>query len=421
MDEKHAPLPAHEAAHGHDEVGELPKAPQPSGKLLTGLVASLLIVLACAFVAGLLPHIRRSAALENETLEISNRRPPVQVTLPKLRPPSSQISLPGTIQPVQETVLYARVSGYLRRWLVDIGDSVKSGQLLADIDTPELDDQLRGAQAAVGEAKAALDQAKTQVELARVSVKRIDALAPSGFSSQQDKDERDAALHVAEANVKAAQAKVASQEAEVQRLAHMKGFAHVVAPFNGVVTFRSTEVGSLIAAGGGPGQALFRLARLDVVRVFVNVPQNVAASIHDGEQSKVRVPELPGHPFTGTVTRTAGALDPATHTLLVEVDVPNKERLLLTGTYVDVSFSVTQSAPELSLPSNAFLFGAAGPRVAVVDSDDHVHIKPVRIGEDYGNEVGVIEGVTVEDRVMLNPGDTVVEGLAVSVLPSKGA
>jgi RND family efflux transporter MFP subunit len=422
MDEHHsAPAETAGPAHDHESIGELPRAPEPSRKVLAGLLTGFLALLAVAFAAGLLPRIRKSAALDAETSRLATRRPPVQVTSPKVRPPSNEISLPGTVQPLQDTVIYARTSGYLRRWLVDIGDQVKTGQLLAEIDTPEVDDQLRGAQAALGEAEAALVQAKTQVELARVSVKRVDALAPSGFSSQQDKDEKEAAFHVAEANVAAAEAKVASQKAEVQRLTHLKDFARVLAPFDGTITFRSTEVGSLIAAGGGAGQALFRLAKTAVVRVFVNVPQNVAASVHAGVTTKVYVRELAGHPFTGKVTRTARALDNATHTLLAEVDVPNKDGALLTGTYVEVGFTVTSSIPELSLPSSSFLFGAAGPRIAVVDGNDTVHVKPVRLGEDYGNEIGVVEGVSAEDKVLLNPGDNAVEGLAVTILPPKGA
>lgn len=422
MDE-HQSAPAEHAGqtHDHEAIGELPRAPEPSGRMLAGLGTALVLVLGCAFAAGLLPRIRKSAALDAETTRLATRKPPVQVTVPKVRPPTNEISLPGTVQPLMDTVIYARTSGYLERWLVDIGDHVKTGQLLAVIDTPEVDDQLRGAQAALGEAKAALEQAKTQVELARVSVKRVDALAPSGFSSQQDKDEKEAAFHVAEANVTAAEAKVASQEAEVARLSHLKAFARVLAPFDGTITYRSTEVGSLIVNGGGPGQALFRLAKTETVRVFVNVPQNVAESVHEGATTKVHVRELAGHPFIGTVTRTARALDNATHTLLVQVDVPNKDGEILTGMFVEVGFTVTQATPELSLPSSSLLFGAAGPRIAVVDANDTVHVKPVRIGEDYGNEIGIIEGLSTDDRVLLNPGDNAVEGLAVTILPPKGA
>jgi RND family efflux transporter MFP subunit len=180
-------------------------------------------------------------------------------------------------------------------------------------------------------------------------------------------------------------------------------------------------VGSLIAAGNGAGQALFRLAKTDVVRVFVNVPQNVAASVHDGETTKVHLRERAGQPFVGTVTRTAKALDSATHTLLTEVDIPNKDGALLTGTFVEVGFSVTSSTPELSVPTSSVLFGADGTRVAVVDVNGTVHVRQVRIGEDYGNEIGIVEGVSTDDRVMLNPGDNAVEGLAVTVLPPKGA
>ena len=422
MDNPTTPAPAPvEPVHDHEAIGELPPAPKPSTTVLLSMAVVVVAVLGFAFAAGLLPRIRRSAALESETMQLATRRPPGQVTHAKIRPPSNVISLPGTVQPLKETVIYARTSGYLRQWHVDIGDAVKTGQLLAEIDTPEVDDQLRGAVAALGEAKASLAQAKTQVELARVSVKRVDALAPSGFSSQQDKDEKEAAFHVAEANVTSAEAKLASQEAEVQRLTHLKSFARVLAPFDGVITFRSTEVGSLIAAGGGAGQALFRLAKSDVVRVFINVPQNVASSVHEGGQTNVVVREHLDHPYVGTVTRTAKALDAITHTLLVEIDVQNQAGGLLTGTYAEVSFTVSHTAQELALPSNALLFGADGPRVAVVDSAERVHLKSVLIGEDYGNEVGIVDGLSIDDQVMLNPGDKAVEGLAVSILPPKGA
>jgi RND family efflux transporter MFP subunit len=405
-------------SHEYDEVGELPLAPTPSRKRLVGYSLGFVTLMALMFLAGFLPRAHRRAALATETDQLANQKPAVQVIKAKALPPAGELTLPGTVQPIQETTIYARTSGYLLRWDVDIGDAVRQGQLLAEIDTPEVNDQLRSAQATMGELKAALDQGKTQLELAKVELKRTQDLAASGFSSQQERDQREATMHVAEANIRAAQAKIASQEAEIARLAQLKSFSRVLAPFPGVITYRNTEVGSLVNSGAGAGQALFKLAKSDIVRVFVNVPQISAPSVQVGQTADVTVREYPGRPFKATVTRTSKSLDAMSHTLLTELQIKNQDGTLLPGMFAQVKLGVERSAPQLVVPANALLNGEAGTQVAIVTGGDHIHLVSVQLGEDYGTEVGILTGLNGDEQIVINAGDKGVEGLPVVVQPA---
>ncbi|MDP3213305.1 MAG: efflux RND transporter periplasmic adaptor subunit, partial [Deltaproteobacteria bacterium] len=324
---------------------------------------------------------------------------------------SGGVTLPGSVLAVQEAQIYPRTSGYLRSLAVDLGDAVTAGQALAVIDNPEVDQELRQVQAAVGQARAALQQARTQLTLARAEATRYGALVTRGYASEQETTGRRAQAEVAEANVAAAQAALASNEANARRLQELKGYATLRAPFDGVITARSVEVGQLVTAGSAAGQALLRVSKTDVVRVMVNVPQMYAPGVRAGASATVRLREYPGRSFAGTVTRTAGALDAATRTLLTEVRVPNADRALLAGMYAQLTLALAPTAP-LYVPATALVAGAEGTRVAVVEGGV-IRWRVVQIDGDLGDRVAVATGLGEGDRVVVTPSDRLVEGMRV--------
>jgi RND family efflux transporter MFP subunit len=374
-----------------------------------------LAALAGLFLVGYLPKVRRQAALALESKEL-NAAPRVRVTRPRRGEARTPLKLPGTVQAMKETAIYARTNGYLRRFNVDIGDKVKAGQVLADIDTPEVDQELLQARATLAQVEASLEQAKTDLEFARVSFERVQALAPAGVAPQQELDQRQAEYRAAKARLRVAEATIRANEANVHRLSEMKSFAQVVAPFAGTITQRTTEVGSLVMAGNGSGQALFRLAMTAPVRVFIDVPQLYASSVQLGQEARVSVREDPDRRFAGKVTHTAQALEPGAHTLLTEVQVPNEDGALLPGTYAQVELSIAAVRPVLLVDATALRVGAEGPTLALVGAGDRVHFQKVVIDADYGGEVGISSGVGTEDRVVLNPGERLSEGGTVTVV-----
>jgi RND family efflux transporter MFP subunit len=310
------------------------------------------------------------------------------------------IDLPGTLQGFIESPIYARTAGYLVRWHRDIGARVQKGDLLAEIDTPEVDQQL-------AQAIAAREQAASSLELAKTSAERWESLRTRDAVSQQELDERRSTYLQAQANLAAA-------DANVHRLRDTEGFKRVVAPFSGVVTRRNVDVGDLIDPGnGGAARALFNMAQTDPLRVYVYVPQTYANAVHVGESVDVVQPESPGTAFHGTIKRTAGAIDTATRTLQVEVNLPNADGRLLPGTYVQVRLPVSASG-TLVAPSNSLIFRAKGPQVAVV-ADGKVHIKNVAVGRDFGQSIEVLSGIEPGEQLVLNPPDSLADGDPVSV------
>ncbi len=306
--------------------------------------------------------------------------------------------LPGTLQGAAQSPVAARASGYLKRWTKDIGSRVKRGELLAEIDTPETDQQL-------AQAVAAREQAAASLALAKSTVERWEGLRQKDVVSQQDLEERRGAEAQAKANLAAA-------EANVQRLRQLEGFKRLTAPFDGVLTRRTVEVGDLVDAGAG--RPLFVVAQTDPLRVFVNVPQSAAQRVKPGLPVTVTQAELAGRRFEGKVVRTAGAIDPATRTLQVEVALPNPEGQLLPGAYVQVALPLGASA-ALRVPGNALVFRAEGVRVALVDAQGRVSLKPVRLGRNLGETVEVLEGLGPDARFVLNPSDAIAEGDVVAV------
>jgi RND family efflux transporter MFP subunit len=328
-------------------------------------------------------------------------------------PTGSELILPGTVQANIDAPIYARTSGYLKRWLVDIGARVKAGQLLAEIDTPEVQQQLSQAQADVATAEA-------NSKIAGVTAERWESLRKTDSVSRQDADEKSSLADASKAQLQAAQA-------NLQRLRDLSGFQRIVAPFDGIITARDTDVGRLIAAGGGTGPELFRISDERQLRLYVRVPQAFAPQMGPKTTAAVTFPDHPGMTFIARMDSTANAIDPTTNTLLVQLKVDNADGALLPGAYADVHFKVPPGALGLSLqlPANTLLFRSDGIHVATVDASGRVSLKPVIIGRDYGAAIEVVNGLTPQDVVILSPPDSLLNHSRVRVVtapkPAAGA
>ena len=398
-DQRHAALGIHPIAA--DEDGGHDNLPRRRQIVRSTRIAVLLVLALLAIGAARTVYLRvaNARALEAGTAERATQY--VKTALPQTAGSGQTLALPGTLQGFTQSPISARASGYLKRWTRDIGSRVEKGELLAEIETPEIDQQL-------SQAVAARQQAAAALELAKSTLARWEGLRKKDVVSQQDLDERRGALAQASANLAAA-------DANVQRLRQTEGFKRVLAPFAGVITRRNVDVGDLIDAGAGNGgRALFQLAQTDPLRVYINVPQAYAQLVKEGQPVIVTQTELRGQSFKGQVARTSGAIDSTTRMMQVEVALPNKEGILLPGAYVQVSLPLTPSR-ALSIPANALLFRAEGTRVAVVDAEGKVRLRGVSIGRNYGDTVEVIDGISGSDRLVLNPSDSLAEGDLVTV------
>lgn len=350
---------------------------------------------------GIISRVHARSKLAQETTAAAV--PSVTTFKPGLSPASEDLVLPGSVQAFIEAPIYARTSGYLKIWYTDIGSQVKKGQLLAEIDAPEVDQQFSQARADLGTAHA-------NSELAVSTNERWKGLLATHSVSQQDADTKAgdaAAKHAAEE----------SAGANVARLKDLESFKRVVAPFDGVVTQRNTDIGALIAAGQNAGNALFRVADTTKLRIYVLVPEPYAAATVPGMEAKLVFTEHPGKSYPAKVVRTANALDPALRTLQVELQVDNASGVLFPGAYAEVHFKVPGSSQSLRLPANALLFRSAGLQVATVDQSNHVHLKAVVPGRDFGKSIEVLSGITAEDQVVLNPPDSLSDGAEVRIAP----
>ena len=403
----------HEGKGSHSE-GEVfdpaPHRPTKRGLVILGVTAVL--VGAGLVAAGAIPRALRRVALESEAKVAASVPAQVQVARAQRTASSAPVILPGTIAPLQETAMYARASGYVHKWYVDIGTEVKKGQVLADLELPDVDQELRQAQASAKQALASVAQAKGQADFARATNDRFLALEPSGVVSRQQTDQYSTESVVGQANLEAAQAARGSADANVRRIEELRGFGTITAPFDGVVTMRSAEIGQLVVPGTGQGQALFRVAEDDVVRVFVNVPQLYAAGIKQGMDAPVTVREAATRVFHGTVKRTSRELDTATRALLVEVDVPNPDRTLVSGMYAKVSIDVKRQDALVFVPATTVLIDASGTRAALV-RDGTVHWQKVEIGGDLGDRLAIASGLTDGDSVVVTPSARLTEGMRV--------
>jgi RND family efflux transporter MFP subunit len=370
-------------------------------KLSRLLLIAVPIALAVIFFAGVRPRLRARDALDSRTAAAAH--PVVNVVVAKKSLASAVITLPAAIQAFQDTPIYARTTGYIAKWTADIGDRVKAGQVMAVIDGPDLDQELN-------QSRAALEQARANLELARISADRWKELGGQNAVAQQDVDQK-------VADYAAGRAAVVAAQANVDRLAQLKDFQQVTAPYDGVVTARNAQVGALIT-NAAAGVEIFHIAETDVLRVFVNVPQSYVRSIKQGLPVQVLVPEFPGRPFEGVVARFAGSLDSASRTLLTEVKLPNPKGELFPGMFGEVRFSFQPVQPAILLPSNAAIINATGTLVATVDAANRIRLLHVRFGRDFGNQIEIVDGLAPGVHVVANPSDSLIEGLEVSpVLP----
>lgn len=383
-----------EAGHGGTPAG-----PQRGRGRMLGWFGVLFLLF---LVLGLYTASQRRA--ESSVLAQQTQRsavPRVAVIHAAVISTDAELVLPGTLNSYLQAPIYAQTSGYLKKWYTDIGSQVKEGQLLAEIDTPEVDEQLDQARANLGTAQA-------NMKLSQITAERYEKLLKQGVVAQQDVD-------ADEGDLAAKTAAVNSAAANVKRLEDMEAFKRVYAPFAGVITARNVDIGTLINPGGSGIKEMFDLAKTDPVRVYVSVPQVYAPSIHVGLKACVDVTEFPGRQFCGQTVRTADAIDPGTRTLLTEVDVPNPTGTLLQGDFGQVHFKANLAGQRLTLPINALLFRPEGTMAAVVGADSRLTLNKLTIGRDLGNIVEVIEGVTAQDAIVIDPEDSLEAGAKVEV------
>ena len=363
------------------------------------VVAGIVVVFALLALAGLAPRLRLSHRLAAHAQAEKGSLPKVTTAHVQRAPAVVDVPLPGTTQPWLTTRIYARIDGYLKARYVDIGDHVTAGRLIAEIEAPEVDQQLNQARGTLAQSKSTLVQLQADLELARRTAKRFVGIGV-GAVTQQEIDDRTTAATTAQKAVDAGEATVLANQAAVDRLEQLTGFERVYAPFDGVITARNVDPGSLITAGSTQQTTqLFSLAQVDVLRIFVYVPQAYAFDVRVGQSADVALREQPDRAFKGTVTRTADAIDPGSGTLLSEVDVPNRDAALLSGSYVTVHFKLQRTDPPLLIPGTAVLANAKGLRVAVIGSDATLHYKPIEVGRDYGAQVEVLSGLDPADVV----------------------
>lgn len=370
----------------------------------------LLIIVGALF---LLPKLRHRDVLVAEA-QVAAGPPMVLATKLTQGDPSGHIELPATVQAFDQTPVYARTSGYVKARYVDIGDRVRRGQLLAEIEDPQTAQSLMQAKATVLQQKAQLQQMEANAGLSKVTNERWQGLVKQGVVSQQDADQKLAQANADVANVNAAKANIAAGEANVGSLSEQASFSRVTAPFDGVILSRGIDRGSLISSGSQNSVTeMFSVGQSDKVRIFTNAPQASAVGLANGHIAKVTFRELPGKAYTGTIARTSQSIDPTTRTLLVEVDLKNDGRIL-PGMYATVVFDLPSSAvgPVL-LPANGLVIRLAGPQAVVIDANDVVHFRSIVLGRDLGTVTEVVGGLKAGDAVVLSPGDAVVDGAKV--------
>lgn len=407
-----SPHSTHPAAA--DDLGfDLPEPMRVSRSRLFTIGAIAVAALGLAFVVGYLPRHHAKAELAEATTTEAASAPAVEVISPKVMTSDRALVLSGSVRALEETVIYPRAAGYVSRWLVDIGDKVKEGQLLAEIETPELDQEIDQARAQLAQAQAGVTQADANRQFSEANLQRFEQLVPAGVASQQDLDKTKAQSVVDSASVKVASANVAVQQANMRRLLQLKSFARVMSPFGGTVTQRNVERGALVSAGNGT--PLFKIAATDPVRVFIQVPQDVASGVKTELPAKVKTREYGARVFDGIVARSAGALDQGTRTMLVEVRVPNPKNELLAGMYAEVSITLPSAHQVFELPATALINDSKGLRVAIVDGDNKLKLVPVTVERDTGATVQLSAGVAPTDRVVKLTSADMADGKAVQI------
>jgi RND family efflux transporter MFP subunit len=362
-------------------------------------------LIAATMAWGFYSRMQAQAALSEQTNRAAITA--VTVTTPLQAADGDSLVLPGSVQAFTEAPIYARTSGYLKRWYADIGKPVKSGELLAEVETPEVDAQWL-------QAKADLATAQANYKLSQITATRWLSLLDSGVVAKQDVDDK-----VGDAEAK--KAEVESARANVTRLEQLEGFKRIVAPFDGIITVRGTDVGALINAGSTSGQELFHIAAIDKLRVYIQVPQQYAAAMQPGMAAELHFTEHPEKTYPAMIVNTARAIDSSTRTLLVELSAENPRNELLPGAYTEVHLKPAARVNTLQLPSNALLFRSEGMLVATVDQNNRVVMKSVQLGRDFGKQVEILSGLEITDRVVLNPSDSLTSGAQVRVVTGQGS
>ena len=367
----------------------------------------MVIVVALAVIWGISSRRKTNAQLAQETQQLAI--PVVAVIHPKLGAPQQEIVLPGDMQPFTDAPIYARTNGYLKKWYADMGARVKAGQLLAEIDAPEVDQQLQTA-------RADLATAEANLHLAEITATRYKDLMKTESVSQQDVDN-------AIGNYEARNTAVASAQSNVKRLQETQSFEKIYAPFDGLITARNTDIGALIDSGssGGTARELFHIAAVNRLRVYVNVPQIYSPHVKSGLHADLMLAEFPGRKFEGIVVRNSGAIDNTTRTLLAEIDVNNPTGELKPGSYVEVHLKLPTSVTTFTLPVNATIFKSAGLQVATVKDGKTIALIPITPGRDFGTEIEVIAGLKADDSVVINPPDSLTNGQNVQVFQPQPA
>jgi RND family efflux transporter MFP subunit len=414
------------------EQWKLPVEPvQPRrGKL--GLVAVTIVVLLIALlVAGYLPRLKRESELAAGLQQQKTTLPQVNAAVATASPSSSDLKLPSNITPITEAVINARAEGYLKRRYVDIGDRVKAGQLMAEVDAPEIDQQVQQAratlsqvEAALARAQHALAQSKANEHLSDVTAQRWKTLADRGVVSKQEYDQRQAqfdsdqaAVEAAQADIRAAEDNIRASRANLDRLIQLQAYEKITAPFAGIVTARNVDVGALIATTGNT--PLFRVAQINVLRVMVDVPEQSAPYIKVGEPAELSLQEFGDRKFIGHVSRTANSLDPTSRTLLTEVQVQNGDQVLLPNMFANVKLIGARNGAAIMIPGEAIVARPEGTLVAKIVNGNHIHFQPVELGRDYGARIEIVSGIAAGDRVVVNPTDDVREGAVVNPMMQK--
>jgi len=368
-------------------------------------VGVIAVIVALAIVAwGLFSRWHHAHQLDSWTQ--AQATPQVAVITPTPAATTSGLTLPGTLQAYNSAPIYARTNGYVRKWLVDIGDDVRAGQLLAVLDAPEVDQQLAAA-------RADLQTARANQALAQSTASRWSSLLSKDAVSKQETDEK-----IGDFKAKSAAANAAA--ANVARLSATQGFTRLVAPFAGTITSRSTQVGQLVSAQATSAQPLFTVSDISRIRIYVRVPQNASGQIHVGMHAKLALPEYPGRSFDAVLTRTADAVDPASGTVLVELQAPNGDHALKPGAYAQVTFPVSGGAAHVQLPASALIVNDKGTRVAVLGPDGKAQFRDVTVGQDYGNSIEISAGIGPNDRVIDSPPDSLNSGDPVRIAPASG-
>jgi RND family efflux transporter MFP subunit len=398
QNEVEKPLQVEKPVTVHEQKPANLQPGKPARRWWIAVLAFVIVV--AVVISGILPRIHARAALDKETAEMAI--PTVSVITPKRGAPTQEVVLPANVQAYIDSPIYARTNGYLKRWYTDIGARVKAGQLIAEIETPEVDQQLR-------QSKADLATAEANLNLSQITATRYEDLLKTDSVSKQDTDN-------AVGDLAAKQATVQSSQANVKRLEELQAFEKIYAPFDGVITARNTDIGALIDSGssGGTRTELFHIAQPDKLRVYVSVPQVYSQAAKPGLAADLVLPEFPGRVFPGTLVRTAEAIDQSTRTLLVEIRVNNPTGTLFSGAYAEVHLKLPTATSAFILPVNTLLFRSEGLRVAAV-TDGHAELKPITLGHDFGSEVEVVAGLTGNESIIANPPDSLVSGEEVRI------